>query len=250
MDEFLGELTDELSKSDEPTVLIAYGDHLPKFNIQASDLENNNIYQTEYVMWNNFDMQQEDKDLTCYQLYPQVMKLLGMSNGVITKFQQNCVDDDTYYRDLRTLQYDMLYGECYAYGRTKPFKKTDMQMGIDPITISSVRRIGDYVYVDGQNFTVASKIFINGSEYDTSFINSGKICTEEPSFEDGDIIEVVQMSSKKTHLSTTGQYYWYEGDTIVPYVEDNSGFGGNYALTDRETDANISADIKKEENAV
>ncbi len=250
MDEFLGELTDELSKSDEPTVLIAYGDHLPKFDIQASDLENNNIYQTEYVMWNNFGMQQEDKDLTCYQLYPQVMKLLGMSNGVITKFQQNCVDDDTYYSDLRTLQYDMLYGECYAYGGTKPFKKTDMQMGIDPITISSVRHIGDYVYVDGQNFTVASKIFINGNEYDTSFINPGEICTEEHSFEDGDIIEVVQMSSKKTHLSTTGQYYWYEGDTIVPYVEDNSGFGGNYALTDRETDANISSDIKKEENAV
>ena len=38
MDEFLGELTDELSKSDEPTVLIAYGDHLPKFNIRLQIL--------------------------------------------------------------------------------------------------------------------------------------------------------------------------------------------------------------------
>lgn len=250
MDEFLGELIDELSKSNEPTVLVAYGDHLPKFNIQSSDLENNNIYQTEYVMWNNFGMQQEDKNLTCYQLYPQVMKLLGMSNGVMTGFQQNCVNDDTYYSDLRMLQYDILYGNCYAYGGTKPFKKTNMQMGIDPITISGVRRIGEYVYVDGQNFTVASKIFINGNECDTSFVNSGKICTREPSFEDGDIIEVIQMSSKKTHLSTTGQYYWYEGNRIVPYIEDNTGFGGNYALTEKESDENISSDIDKEENGI
>lgn len=249
MDQFLKELTDELSKSDEPTVLVAYGDHLPKFNIEASDLENNNIYQTEYVIWDNFGMQQEDKDLTCYQLYSQVMKLLGMNNGVMTGFQQSCVGDSTYYSDMRMLQYDMLYGECYAYGGQKPFEKTDMQMGIDPITISAVRYEGDYVYVEGQNFTTASKIFINGSEYDTAFINSGEICAKESSFEEGDLIEVIQMSSKKTHLSSTGQYYWYS-DHIEPYVDDEAAFGMNYAIWDEESAEDINSDIRKEENAV
>ena len=58
------------------------------------------------------------------------------------------------------------------------------------------------------------------------------------------------MSSKKTHLSTTGQYVWNEGDTITPYVEDNVGTGTNYALTGKESDESISSDINKEENAV
>ncbi len=249
MDQFLKELTDELSKSDEPTILVAYGDHLPKFNIEASDLENNNIYQTEYVIWDNFGMQQEDKDLTCYQLYAQVMKLLGMNNGVMTGFQQNCVGDSTYYSDMRALQYDILYGNCYSYGGVKPFVKTDMHMGIDPITVSDIKFEGDYVYVYGQNFTTASKIFINGSEYDTAFINSGEICAEENSIKEGDLIEVIQMSSKKTHLSSTGQYYWYQ-DRIEPYIEDEAAFGMNYALWDEESDEDINSDIQKEENAV
>lgn len=249
MDQFLKELTDELSKSDEPTILVAYGDHLPKFNIEASDLENNNIYQTEYVIWDNFGMQQEDKDLTCYQLYAQVMKLLGMNNGIMTGFQQNCVGDSTYYSDMRALQYDILYGNCYSYGGVKPFVKTDMHMGIDPITVSDIKFEGDYVYVYGQNFTTASKIFINGSEYDTAFINSGEICAEENSIKEGDLIEVIQMSSKKTHLSSTGQYYWYQ-DRIEPYIEDEAAFGMNYALWDEESDEDINSDIQKEENAV
>ncbi|MGN1350453.1 MAG: LTA synthase family protein [Anaerovoracaceae bacterium] len=248
MDQFLGELTAELSQSAEPTVLVMYGDHLPKFDIQASDLENNNQFQTEYVIWDNFGLQQEDRDLTCYQLYPQVMKLLGMNNGVITGFQQHCVEDDTYYSDLRMLQYDLLYGECYAYGGTSPFRKTDMQMGIDPIRISRVRATGDYICINGENFTSASKIFVNGDEQNTMFANSGLIYAEG-FLEEGDLVEVIQMSSKKTHLSSTGQYYWYE-DGMVPYMEENPAFGMNMALNGNLSEEDLKEDLKLEEDGL
>jgi phosphoglycerol transferase MdoB-like AlkP superfamily enzyme len=245
MDKFLKELTDELSASDEPTVLVAYGDHLPKFSIEASDLENNNPYQTEYVIWDNFGMAQEDKDLTCYQLYSQVMKLLGMDNGIMTGFQQHCIDDDTYYSDLRTLQYDILYGKCYTYGGTKPFQKTDMHMGIDPITVSEVRKTDDIIYLTGENLTYASKIFVNGDQLNTTFIDSNHIMAKDEKFKEGDIIEVVQLSSKKTHLSSTGQYYWYE-DGLIPYIEDNADFGTNAVINGYESEDDINEDIASE----
>ena len=247
MDQFLQELTTSLEQLSEPTVLVIYGDHLPKFSISSSDLDNNNQFETEYVIWNNFGLKTEDEDLTCYQLYPHVMKLLGMDNGVITGFQQHCTEDDTYYSDLRMLQYDILYGNCYAYGGENPFVKTDMQMGIDPITISSVKKMGDYIYLKGGNFTSASTIFINGDELDTSFVNSGLIIAEDSEFEPGDLIEVIQMSSRKTKLSSTGKYYWYE-EGLMPYLDDAAGYGMNYALNTKQSEEEIYQDILAEED--
>ena len=32
-----------------------YGDHLPSLGITAENLKNKNVYQTQYVIWSNFD---------------------------------------------------------------------------------------------------------------------------------------------------------------------------------------------------
>lgn len=242
MDEFLGELTDSLSKSDEPTVLVVYGDHLPKFNITNDDVINGNIYQTEYVIWNNFGLPVEDCDLTTYQLGAHVMKQIGLHAGIVNKFQQYCTNDSDYYSNLHALQYDMLYGKSYATNGVK-YEKDDMKFGIDPITISGVSVVGNKVYVTGQNFTEASKIFLNGTQVHTEYLSSGRIsCSLGNKISDGDTIEVIQMSSKKTQLSSAGTRTWHADGAV-----QTGDAVPNLSLDKTESQESIKSDIKQEE---
>ena len=68
MDTFIGELTNMLSRRNEETVLVMYGDHLPTFNFTNDTMENGDIYQTEYFIWSNYGLEKKDIDLQAYQL--------------------------------------------------------------------------------------------------------------------------------------------------------------------------------------
>lgn len=244
MDDFIGELTDTLSKYDEPTVLVIYGDHLPKFSIEPSDLENNNIYQTEYVMWDNFGLKKKDKDLTTYQLYPYILNQLGMHNGVMNAFHQYNQGSDSYYSDMQALQYDLLYGKHYSYSGKTFFEPTNMKMGIDPITISDISVVGKNLYVKGSNLTQASKIFINGEERSTTFLSSNRInCSEGDKIKDGDRIEVIQMSSKKTHLSTTGAWIWHPTGAVPEPISDNAATSESAKNQEATSQDTVKGDI-------
>lgn len=246
MDAFLGELTATLQECGEPTVLVAYGDHMPKFTFEPDDLDNGNIYQTEYIIWDNFGLEQKDRDLNTYELYPEVMNQLNMHAGIVTQFQQYLQEDPTYFEDLHTLQYDILYGKNWSYGGENPFVRTDMQMGIDPITLRSMNVVGDRLYISGDNLTYASKIFINGEQVGTTFLSPRMISTSKgDTLEDGDQIEVIQMSSRKTHLSTTGTWIW-RADGAAP--EEDVEEGRNLAEQTEESQSSIDADIEIEEN--
>lgn len=63
MDQFIAELTDTLSKYDEDVVLVMYGDHIPALDVTEEHYDEKNLYQTEYVIWSNFEMEKEDNDL-------------------------------------------------------------------------------------------------------------------------------------------------------------------------------------------
>lgn len=248
MDEFIGELVDELQDSEEPTVLVVYGDHLPKFRIESEDLDNDNIYETEYVIWDNFGMRQEDRDLTTYQLYSQVMKLLDMHNGVITKFQQFCLDDESYYSDLEALQYDILYGKNYVNGGSLPYEKTAMRMGIDDVAVTGISVVGDRLYVTGDNLTKRSVITINGEEVETDFLNNGRIaCDYGRKIREGDTVGVVQMSSRKLQLSSAGVWEWHP-DGSVRIEEGNTNLTLDQHI--KESEEEILADIEADADAV
>ena len=245
MDAFLGELTGALSAGSEPTVLVIYGDHLPKFTITNEDVCNANVYQTQYVVWDNFGLEKQDRDVTTYQLGARVMQLLGMHNGVMTKLQQYCTGEDNYFSSMAALQYDMLYGKNYAYDG-QFFERTDMEMGIDPVTITDVGCVGDTLYVSGENFTQASKIYLNGEQVSTEYLNTGRIsCSYGREISDGDTIEVIQMSSRRTQLSSAGVWEWHDDGSVK--IRD---VNRNISLGERESEEIIQDDIDKEENDI
>ena len=109
MDKFIKQLTDTLSKYDEDVVLVMYGDHLPALDMKQSDMKDNSLYETQYVIWDNFGMKKKDKDVMAYQLNAEVFSRLGISVGLMNKFHQNNSYSETYLDDLKALSYDMLY---------------------------------------------------------------------------------------------------------------------------------------------
>lgn len=167
-DEFIGDLVSALSQRAEPTVLVLYGDHLPSFPIGSEQLANGDIFETEYVMWSNMRLPEEDEDLSAYQLYSKVLEDLGMSPGLITRYHQQMWDTEDYREGLNLLEYDMLNGDYYCYGGENPFEATDLQMGVEPVVITGVRMDENgLLHVTGDNFTDWSVIALNGDNLDT-----------------------------------------------------------------------------------
>ena len=100
--------------------------------------DGSSIFQTQYIVWSNFDMKKKNMDINAYELNSEIMSRLGMSVGMMNKYQQNYKDDINYKQNLKALSYDMLYGKRYIYGETNPFKKTDLKMGVKDIKVTNV----------------------------------------------------------------------------------------------------------------
>ena len=170
MDRFVENLTEELSKRSEKTVLVMYGDHLPALDMTEQDVASGDLYKTEYLIWSNFKMDKKDQDLYAYQLGAEVLDQIGIHTGTMAKFHQNHRDSETYLKDLAALEYDMLYGKGYIYGGTHPFEPTRLKMGIREIKITGIVEIGGRLYIKGENFTEQSKISLDGEVLDTIYL--------------------------------------------------------------------------------
>lgn len=207
MDKFVADLIEEISKIDEDTVVVFYGDHLPTFDVTDEDLENGNIYQTQYVIWNNFGLEHIDKDVEAFQLSSMVMSRLGLTGGMISKLHLTNMDSgnqEEYLDKLTLLEYDLLYGDCEAYGGKNPYTVTNLHMGYKDITISKVSAADDNgTKVIGSNYTRCSKVKINGELYDTEFVSNKELLVNGYTYSEGDNIAVVQEDENGDILSST-----------------------------------------------
>ena len=71
-DQFVGELLQKLKERGEPTVLVLYGDHLPTMGLEAKDLKNRYLYNTNYVIWDNIGLQKKTvifRHIRLWQMY-------------------------------------------------------------------------------------------------------------------------------------------------------------------------------------
>lgn len=204
MDQFVKDLTDRLSEFDEDVVLVMYGDHLPALDMTEEDMKNGDLFATQYIIWDNFGMKKQDKNLASYEIGAEVLDRLGIHDGLLTTYHQNYEDSDTYLQDLETLAYDMLYGEDYIYGGTSPFKPTDMKMGVKDIKITDIVQIGEDYYIKGENFTEYSKISLDGEVLDTIYLGPTILgLKEEVNPADVSRMKISQVEKNKEILSTT-----------------------------------------------
>lgn len=204
MDQFIGKLVEEFEKYDEPIVLVMYGDHIPAIDLTEDDLENGNLYGTEYVIWSNFGLEGDDEDMYSYQLASHVLEMLDMQVGTIFTYQQNHKNSETYLSDLKALGYDMLYGNYYIYGGENPFERTDMKMGVKDIEIEEVVKIGDKYYIKGKNFTEYSKITLDGETLNTIYLGENILgLLEDVDPDDAENMKVSQIEKKGNEILST-----------------------------------------------
>ena len=173
-DRMIDTLIKELSNRKEETVLVLYGDHLPSLDIQKDDLSNANLYQTQYVVWDNMNLKKKTKNLHAYQLYAEVLDRIQIHEGMITKYhQQTKHRSKLYLTGLTTLSYDLLYGDNYAYDGENPFKQTELQMGTEPVKLTSVQKTKSGYRVVGSGFTPYCKVYYDGTLVESEWISSG-----------------------------------------------------------------------------
>lgn len=206
MDQFIKALTEELEKYDEDVVLVMYGDHIPALDVTEDSYDAKDLYQTQYVIWSNFDMDKEDKNLTTYQLAAEVFDRIGIHTGTTIKYHQTADHSDTdYLNNLKMLGYDMLYGKSYIYGGKNPFKPVGMKMGVKEITIDEVVNIGGKYYIKGNNFTEYSKVTLDGKTLKTIYLGPNLLgLLEEVDPAEAANMKVSQIDkSNKEIISTT-----------------------------------------------
>lgn len=204
MDIFIKELAETLEAYDEDVVLVVFGDHLPALNMTEEELKTGDLYKTQYVVWSNFGISKKDRDTSTDEIGSQLLKRIGISAGMMTKYHQNYSGTKNYKKNLEALSYDMLYGKRYIYGEKNPFKATDMKMGVKPIKIEEIVKIGEDYYIKGQNFTEFSKISLDGEVLKTVFLGPTILyLNEEVDPKNASRMKVSQVEKNKEILSTT-----------------------------------------------
>lgn len=209
MDNFIKELVEALSEYPEDVVLVMYGDHLPTMDLTVEDLDNRYLFQTEYVIWDNFGLEKKDENLAAYQMAAEVMDRIGIHEGTIFRYHQARRNSKDYQVDLETLQYDLLYGERYAYGGETPFVRTKMKMGLYDLTLDSVELVSpvNYTYyIKGSNYTPSSQVQLNGEWYDTVYINPTTLMISGTELTDFDRLSVAQRSNSSTAKALSKSY--------------------------------------------
>lgn len=203
MDQFVGDVVATVDSSKEKTVVVFYGDHLPVLSLDDSDMVSHSLYQTQYVMYGNYELKEIDQDLSSFQLSSRVLELLGIERGVMPWFHRTTKNQPGYLSKLELLQYDMLYGQNYIYGGASPYRPTDLKMGVRDIHVDKIFNYDENTYVVGENFTPYSKLAINGDFVDTIFVHS-QLLKVEKTIENLDPMDysISQVGKYNTVLST------------------------------------------------
>lgn len=217
-DRFIKGLIEELEQRDEDTIVVMFGDHLPTMGLEDSDMKSGDIYKTKYITWNNFGLEKEDADLYAYQLLASTTDSADIHEGTIFTYHQtmaDALDAEKYSNGLENLQYDILYGNRYCYDGKDAYPATDIIMGLDEVKVANayLTTAGDKFYISGENFTKWSKVYVNGSKVDTTYISRSLLEISADDLEDNDVVVVNQMGSSDTIFRSSNEYT-YEAPVV------------------------------------
>ena len=134
---------------------------------------------------------------------------LDIHAGTMFTFHQNRDTYDTeeaYQSSMELLQYDILYGERYAYGGEDLYPASDLVMGTQEVKLERVVEMGDYFYIIGENFTKWSKLFVNGEKVSTTYQSDKRLRVKKDKIPEGfSTLVVNQMGSSSTVFRSSNE---------------------------------------------
>lgn len=210
-DAFVGALVAAVEAFEEPTVVVFYGDHLPSFNIQPSELSYGDNQTTEYAIYANFPLEREQRDLQSYQLGAYVLERCGIRTGTVLRYHVAsgfaADSDEKYQADLKELEYDMLYGESYYNGGAGAPERPEMQFSVSPPSVTRVAQDAEGWYVEGENFTPYCAVMLDGELCETEFVSPECLrFSDEPTSGAELAVAVISAASNGRVLSSTEPY--------------------------------------------
>lgn len=226
-DRFMQELVTYLEQLEEDTIVVFWGDHLPTMGLEDADMVSGDIYKTKYVTWNNFGLEENDKDLYAYQLMADIFDQVGIHEGTMMAYHQTQKDNpnhQAYLDGIEQLQYDILYGERYCYdGDINKYPATDIIMGIDDVIISEMyphtdEEGNDWIVLKGESFTQWSRVYVNGDKITTTYVSGNELWVDADDIDDGDKVVVNQNGSKSTVFRSSNEFTY-----VAPVTEDRVG---------------------------
>lgn len=216
MDIFIKRLTDMLAAYEEKTVLVLYGDHLPSLGFTEDDLTNQDLFQTEYIIWSNYALNGAEKDLEAYQLSAYVLDLLDIHVGTMVCYHQNSFEntdnrtaeqEQNYLDEMEILEYDILYGEQKVYDGTTPYQATELIYGNYDIYIEDIWLKDSFMYALGGGFNEFSQIFIDDKLVETELVSENVLYVPDADLNIKDTyeVEVYQVCEDRTRLGGSGK---------------------------------------------
>lgn len=219
VDKFIGNLTDALSQRDEKTIVVFFGDHLPTMGLANEDMASGDIFKTKYITWNNFDLPKQDKDCTSYELLANITDQLDIHAGTMFSYIQSQEGSASYSDNLEQLQYDLLYGERYAYNGEEKYPATELAMGVDEVVLNgAVKSDNGKVCIYGSNFTPWTRIYVNGEKVTTSFLATSILKIDQEDIEDGDVL-TANIVSGSTIFRSSNELVYNDPDTANTETE-------------------------------
>ena len=228
-DQFIQELITYLEDLDEDTIVVFWGDHLPTMGLEDEDMKTGDIFKTKYITWNNFGLEQNDKDLYAYQLMADIFNQIGFHDGTMVSYHQTQADNpnhQAYLDGIELLQYDILYGSRFCYGEnTNKYPATDIIMGIDDVIIAQMYPYTDeegtnWIVLKGKGFTKWSRVYVEGEKVGTTYVSGNELWVKASRVDDKDRVVVNQNGSKNTIFRTSNEFAYIA--PIVPEVDTES----------------------------
>ena len=206
VDDFIGQLVKDLSAFDEKTMLIVYGDHLPGIRLNHDKMTTEELFSTSYFIWTNYETETPDRDLEAYQVGAYALKMAGIHNcGAMITVHQNFMDNepDSYMNIMKTIQYDITYGDHYWYGGGNVVREDEMRFGVEPVTVEDWQVSRGNLFVLGHNFTQDAVIYINGSAVNTIYVSDDMLLAPGEEYDPAETLEVRFFGADGVLLATS-----------------------------------------------
>ena len=228
MDAFLEDLIGKLENCGEDTMVIAYGDHLPGLDFETDDLKEGNKYETPYFIWDNFGYnsshrKEESENLKAWDLASKVLSQVNIHSGVINQFHQTMKGTRNEGKNLKLLQYDMLYGADFSHEGEEELEPTTLCYSLKPVEVTKVKEDDGKYLLLGENFNEYSRVYINGILTNSTLKSDKVLEIKASALKDGDEITIHQVSKTNNNITLNkSEVFTFDLSQAEPLYRDDS----------------------------
>ncbi|HHY05792.1 MAG TPA: sulfatase-like hydrolase/transferase [Clostridia bacterium] len=212
-DKSLQMLVEYFQKSEQPTIIVFFGDHLPALGEDYQVYRETNFYQENrsyeeyqkmhtvpFILWSNYLPHEAEVKLNASFLGPYLLHRAGLSGSFYTDYlfslwqKAPLIPKQTYYpkvgikkgslTEYQLLQYDLLFGKNYLYQGERPsIVQEEYFLGRKKMEIKSVRLLEEKkalrskweLEITGKNFVPGCRVYLKDKPLTTNFVDESHL---------------------------------------------------------------------------